>query len=76
MTWRWSGVVLATLWMVGCGEATVRPFAYKSDAGVDASVDAGEDDAGEDDDFDGGEENGDEEDGGEEDGGEEDGGEE
>ncbi len=71
MTWRWIGVVLGTLWMVGCGEATVRPFVDKSDAGVDASVDAGEEDSGGEDgdeegDFDGGEEDGGEDDGGEE----------
>ncbi len=50
MTWRWMTVVLASLWMLGCGETTLRPFLEVSDGGVDAAEDdAGEDDAGEDD---------------------------
>ena len=65
MTWRFIVAVLATLWMLGCGETTVQPFVNKSDA----SVDAGDDDAGEDD---GGEDDDDDLDGGEDDAGEED----
>jgi hypothetical protein len=50
MTWRWITVVLASLWLLGCGETTLRPFLEVSDGGVDAAEDdAGEDDAGEDD---------------------------
>ena len=48
MTWRWITVVLASLWLLGCGETTLRPFLEVSDGGVDA----GEDDAGEDEDGD------------------------
>ena len=51
MTWRWITVVLASLWLLGCGETTLRPFLEVSDGGVDAGEDdAGEDDAGEDED--------------------------
>ena len=46
MTWRWITVVLASHWLLGCGETTLRPFLEVSDGGVDA----GEDDAGEDED--------------------------
>ena len=50
MTWRWITVVLTSLWLLGCGETTLRPFLEVSDGGVDAAEDdAGEDDAGEDD---------------------------
>ena len=64
MTWRGIIAILAALWILGCGETTVRPFVDKSDAGLDA----GEDDAGEDDDELDGEDD-DELEGGEEDGG-------
>jgi hypothetical protein len=47
---RWISLVLVTLWLTSCGEATVRPFAERSDAGIDASDDdAGDDDGGDDD---------------------------
>ncbi|MBT8451303.1 MAG: hypothetical protein KJO40_04975 [Deltaproteobacteria bacterium] len=61
MMWRFIVALLATFWMLGCGETTVQPFVDKPDA----SVDAGDDDAGEDDDS--------EEDAGEEDAGEDEG---
>lgn len=49
MTWRWITVVLTSLWLLGCGETTLRPFLEVSDGGVDAAEDdAGEDDADED----------------------------
>ena len=51
MILRWISLVLVTLWLTSCGEATVRPFAERSDAGIDASDDdAGDDDDGGDDD--------------------------
>jgi len=50
---RWISLVLVTLWLTSCGEATVRPFAERSDAGIDASDDdAGDDDGGDDDEVD------------------------
>ena len=51
MTWRWITVVLASLWLLGCGETTLRPFLEVSDGGVDAGED---EDGGVDDDEDGG----------------------
>ena len=50
---RWIWLVLMTLWWMGCGEATVRPFSEISDAGIDDG--GGDDDGGDDDEVDGGE---------------------
>ncbi|NNE16911.1 MAG: hypothetical protein HKN10_00405 [Myxococcales bacterium] len=51
MTWRWITLVLASLFLLGCGETTLRPFLEVSDGGVDAAEDdGGEDEDGGDDD--------------------------